>query len=276
MDTPMKMAFVAGAGSGLGRGLSLALGERAYRVIVCDTSLDDAIAVVEEIRAEGGVAVPRCCDLTRTEEVEIVANMIVAQFGAPPDLVFVNVGATVEKPVLDYTKADWHWLLEVNLVAAWDIARVFARAALAAEKRCRLILTTWEKARECDRPELVGYAMSKSALLVVADALRAELSDRVDVTVLSPNLTHSCVGDAERYLPMSADVAGPLARINTCTQDALDTGRWAVDGVERGDAVIAPRSATEGASLPGRGRFIRPGEPFAGGGSVLSFPRPSR
>lgn len=235
-----KMAFVTGAANGIGRGLALALGERGYRVIVCDTSLDEAAAVVKEIESNGGTAVPRCCDVTRSEEVQVVANLIVAQFGVPPDFVFGNVGSTVDKPLLDYTKEDWRWLLEVNVVAAWDTARIFARAALDAERPCRLIFTAWERNLGYQLPGLAGYATSTNALLALAEGLRAELADRVHVSVLCPSLAQSIVGAAESFRPGHIDAPSPLKRVDMVREyDALEVGRIAVDGAERGDFIIA-------------------------------------
>lgn len=239
MDMNEKTAFVTGAANGVGRGLALALGERGVRVIVCDISQNESLSVVDEIEAMGGTALARCCDVTRSEDLQLVANMVVAQFGVP-EYVFSNVGVTVSKPVLDYTKEDWRWLLEANLIAAWDTARVFAREAIAAGKECHLVFTASEHSLGYPHPGMAPYTASKHALLALAEAFRAELTGRIAVSVFCPGLVQSRLWEAERHRPGHTGSPDPLGKIIMARgRDPLEVGRIAVDGVERGDFIIA-------------------------------------
>ncbi|NHV25896.1 SDR family oxidoreductase [Burkholderia sp. D-99] len=233
-----RTALVTGAANGIGRGLALALGERGYRVIACDIAVDEAAAVVREIEAKGGTAVVRCCDVTRCEEVQLLANMVIAQYGVP-ELVFNNVGVTVGKPVLDYTKEDWRWVFEANLFAAWDTARVFAREAIAAARACRIVFTASEHGLGYPHPGMAAYTASKHALLGLAEGFRAELAGRVDVSVFCPGLVQSRLWEAERHRPGYTAEPNPLGQmIMAKGRDPLEIGRMAVDGVERGDFII--------------------------------------
>jgi 3-hydroxybutyrate dehydrogenase len=169
-----KTAFVAGAANGIGRRPALALEERGYRVIVCDISADEAAAVVREIESTCGTAVQRCCDVTRSDSLQFTASTVVAQFGAP-ELVISNVGVTVSKPVPGYSKEEWRWLLEVNLIAVGDMARIFKREALAAEKACHLVFTASEHSVCYPQQRKAPYTLSSRWQNPFAPSLRDAL-----------------------------------------------------------------------------------------------------
>ncbi|MGS0897355.1 SDR family NAD(P)-dependent oxidoreductase [Burkholderia stagnalis] len=233
-----KTALITGVSSGIGRGLALALGERGYRVIVSDTSVDEVDAIVREVEEKGGTAVPRCCDATRSENVQLLANMVVAQFGVP-DLVFNNVGSTVCKPVFDYTREDWRQLFDTNLFAAWDTARRFANEAIAAKRECRIVFSASEHCFGYTPPGLAAYAASMNALLSLAESFRTELAGRIAVSVVCPGFTHSHLwGDGHRMPAHTAKEAesGQMIMREGC--DPVEIGRVAVDGVERGEFII--------------------------------------
>jgi NAD(P)-dependent dehydrogenase (short-subunit alcohol dehydrogenase family) len=62
-DIVGRTALVTGGGSGIGRGLALALAREGARVVVADILQDKAQAVADEIEANGGFAVGLACDV---------------------------------------------------------------------------------------------------------------------------------------------------------------------------------------------------------------------
>lgn len=64
-----RVAFITGAGSGIGRGQARLFANEGASVIVADLDGDKAEAVAQEVRASGGRAVAVTVDVTDTESV---------------------------------------------------------------------------------------------------------------------------------------------------------------------------------------------------------------
>ncbi len=70
VDLNGRCALVTGGGTGIGRGLSLGLARNGAAVVVnYSKSRDEAEATVEEIRQNGGKAVPVRADVTQGQQV---------------------------------------------------------------------------------------------------------------------------------------------------------------------------------------------------------------
>ena len=77
-----KAAVVTGGGRGVGRGHCLHLGAQGAGVVVNDVDGEEALKVVDEIRAAGGRAVPSSADIgTRKGAQELIAQCV-DEFGA--------------------------------------------------------------------------------------------------------------------------------------------------------------------------------------------------
>jgi len=84
-----KVALVTGAGQGVGRQIALHLAAHdAAAVVVNDFFIDRAEAVVAEIEAAGGRALPARCDVSDIESVR--AMVAAAERDAGPIDVLVN------------------------------------------------------------------------------------------------------------------------------------------------------------------------------------------
>ena len=59
-----RVALVTGGGSGIGRGLALALAAEQCPVIVADIAVDRAADVADRIIGSGGSAAAICCDVS--------------------------------------------------------------------------------------------------------------------------------------------------------------------------------------------------------------------
>jgi NADPH:quinone reductase-like Zn-dependent oxidoreductase len=65
-----KIAFVTGAGSGIGRAAALAFAREGASVVVADVSEKDTQETARMIEEKGGRALAVRCDVTRVEDVK--------------------------------------------------------------------------------------------------------------------------------------------------------------------------------------------------------------
>jgi NAD(P)-dependent dehydrogenase (short-subunit alcohol dehydrogenase family)/quercetin dioxygenase-like cupin family protein len=110
-----KVAFVTGAGSGMGRTTALAFAREGASVVLADVSdhgNQDTARMIEEL---GGRALAVRCDVTRSEDVRAALNQAVDAFGRL-DVAFNNAGAEQKPSVtVDVTEEEWDRIIAINL-----------------------------------------------------------------------------------------------------------------------------------------------------------------
>jgi len=116
-------AFVSGAGSGIGRAISLVLADRGAGVVAADIDLEGAQSTVDEIGARGGRAVPQRCDVTSSADLEAAFARAVDEFGRL-DIVCNNAGIGGDNAWLTDDDSDWRHVIDVDLVAVIDATRL--------------------------------------------------------------------------------------------------------------------------------------------------------
>jgi NAD(P)-dependent dehydrogenase (short-subunit alcohol dehydrogenase family) len=126
-----RVAIITGAGGGLGRSHALELARRGARVVVNDVgrsvhgdgaSTDAAQAVVDEITARGGTAVPNHDTVATTEGGQAIVQAALEEFGRV-DIVINNAGILRDKA---FHKMDSHMIdsvIDIHLKGALFVSQ---------------------------------------------------------------------------------------------------------------------------------------------------------
>jgi 3-oxoacyl-[acyl-carrier protein] reductase len=109
-----KVAIVTGAGRGIGRAVATRFAAEGARVVVADVDTSTGGAVVEEIRAVGGAAHFRHCDVSREGQVRAMVDFTLERFGRI-DILVNNAICSIDD-VLDNA---WAPNMDVAVKGTW-------------------------------------------------------------------------------------------------------------------------------------------------------------
>jgi NAD(P)-dependent dehydrogenase (short-subunit alcohol dehydrogenase family) len=114
-----KVAFVTGAGGGIGRATAVAFARAGAKVALVDLSADNLKETARVIDADGGHALTMTCDVTNEQDVQASVDKTVGAFGRL-DAVFNNAGIEQPvKPTTDIVKDEWDRIVGVSLTGAF-------------------------------------------------------------------------------------------------------------------------------------------------------------
>ena len=167
------VAVITGAGSGIGMGLARRAAAAGMTVIVADLAGERAEHVAQVIRDEGGMAEAMTLDVSRSEEVDRLAETVFDRHGSVRLLVnnagIETLGCTWEIPA-----ARWDQTLDVNVHGVVHGARAFAPKMIATGEEC-WIANVASGAAFGSMPAHTAYIMSKHAVQAFTESLYLEM-----------------------------------------------------------------------------------------------------
>ncbi|WP_296675641.1 SDR family oxidoreductase [Novosphingobium sp.] len=231
-----KGCVVTGAASGIGKALAEQLHAAGAHVVLADIDFRRTQDLAGTL--PGSTALH--CDVSDHASVEALAEAAKMQLGQI-DLVFANAGTIINGPLIKSTPEEFDWLMGVNLRGAWSSLTVFARALLDQAAGGRICVTASEHSLGLQHTGAGIYTASKQAVLALAEVLRAELPDKVAISVFCPGLVATGLADAPRPVGLRQPKEHQLAlsrAVQARGMSADEAAAAAIAGTCRGDFLI--------------------------------------
>jgi 3-hydroxybutyrate dehydrogenase len=120
MKNPHRTILITGAGSGLGRAMSLLLAQEGHSILATDLHLETAQETVAQVRAAGGQAKAFALDVTSEQNIQ---DLMAALGDSRVDVLINNAGLQYVAGIDEYPLEKWDLLMNVLLKGTFLMTR---------------------------------------------------------------------------------------------------------------------------------------------------------
>jgi len=159
-----KVALVTGAGSGIGRAVSLALHSDGYSVMLAGRRVHELERTAALAKPTDNRMVVQAADITKPEDVRSLFAKTRDAFGRL-DLLFNNAGISSPPiPMEDLSFEHWTAAVDVNLTGAFLCVQEAIRIMKAQQPRGGRIINNGSISAHVPRPNSAPYTATKHAI----------------------------------------------------------------------------------------------------------------
>ena len=186
-----KVAVVTGGGSGIGRGIVLAMAQEGADVAIPDIQVINADKVAGEVRALGRKALAMKTDVTSSADVKAMVDRVRETFGKI-DVVVNNAGMAAPPglPFTNNTEEDWDRAFAVNTKSVFIVSK--AVAAHMIERKAGRIINIASIAGPISAPTMPPYSVAKMGVITLTKIIARELAAHgITVNAICPGVLYT-------------------------------------------------------------------------------------
>jgi len=178
-----KTALITGASQGIGEAVARRLSAQGAALVLAARNQDRLSALAEELRAQGGRALPLALDLARPQEVSERLRGLPEDFS--PDILVNNAGITADNLLLRMSLEQWETVLRTNLTGAFAVTRELVRGMM--RRRWGRVVSISSVVGVMGNAGQTNYAAAKAGLIGFTKSLARELGSRgITANVVAP------------------------------------------------------------------------------------------
>ncbi len=188
-----EVAIVTGAGQGIGEAIAIELAKAGANVALVDLKSDPLKKATEKVKGMGREALPLHLDVSKWEEVEVMAKKVLEKFGRI-DILVNNAGISpkgkggVRLQVEDIGEQDWDTVMNVNLKGVFNCSK--AVMPTMKNQRSGKIVNIGSIAGMTGGAGALAsahYCVSKAGVICLTKVLARELAEyNINVNAVAP------------------------------------------------------------------------------------------
>jgi NAD(P)-dependent dehydrogenase (short-subunit alcohol dehydrogenase family) len=186
-----KVAVVTGGGSGIGRGIVLAMAQEGADIAIPDIQVMNADKVAGEVRALGRKALAMKTDVTSSADVKAMVDRVRETFGKI-DIVVNNAGMAAPPglPFTNNTEDDWDRAFAVNTKSVFIVSK--AIAAHMIERKAGRIVNIASIAGPISAATMPAYSVAKMGVITLTKITARELAAHgITVNAICPGVLYT-------------------------------------------------------------------------------------
>jgi meso-butanediol dehydrogenase/(S,S)-butanediol dehydrogenase/diacetyl reductase len=213
-----KVAFVTGAGQGIGKAIAKRLSSDGFKVAIADFNDETGKQAADEIEAGGGTAIAVHVDVADRDSVFAAVDEAKEKLGGF-DVIVNNAGVAPTTPLDTITPEMFHRTFDINVGGTiWG-----AQAAVKAFESLGhggKIISASSQAGQVGNPNLTLYGATKFAIRGITQTLAKDLAEKgITVNAYCPGIVKT---------PMMMDIAHQVA-VNAGKDDEWGMQTFAKD-----------------------------------------------
>ena len=207
-DFSQKVALISGAGSGIGRALSIELADAGCNLALVDWNKESLEETKQLLRKKNVAVSTHNFDISDKEKVQALPNEVI-EFHKQIDLVFNNAGLSIVGTINEVDEKDWNWGLDILLNSVIQITTVFLPHL---EKRPEAaIINTSSIFGLFSVPKQSIYSVGKFGVKAFTESLSLELEiaeSKVEAYCVFPGHIGTDIYSSAKFKSFEKDDAG--------------------------------------------------------------------
>jgi NAD(P)-dependent dehydrogenase (short-subunit alcohol dehydrogenase family) len=195
MQLSNRVAFVTGAGSGIGKASAIKLAQEGAKVALLSRTPTQINEVADEIKAAGGEAIAIQADVSSPEQMQAAVQQIIDTWGRM-DIVIANAGVNgVWTSLEELTPEEWDSTLSINLKGTFLTVK-YAVPHLKKQGGAVVVVSSVNGTRMFSNTGATAYSCSKAAQVAFTKMVALELGPhKVRVNCICPGWITSEIGE---------------------------------------------------------------------------------
>jgi len=250
-----RVAVITGGGTGIGRAIALAFADEGAELVVNYNRSKEAVEeLIAALASRGKKALALQADVSDAEQVEAMAERVVAELGRV-DILVNNAGVLLPAPLESLPRNEWIKVVNVNLNGVFFCTRAFGRHMI--QRRRGIIINIASIAGIAPMVYGGAYSATKAAVIILTQQTALEWAKygiRANAICPGPVRTNMLLS---RYSPEKLEARAKTVPLGSIAEPE-DVARLAVFLASDEAKYITGQSiAVDGGILPSLYRLIR-------------------
>jgi meso-butanediol dehydrogenase / (S,S)-butanediol dehydrogenase / diacetyl reductase len=202
-----KVAFVTGAGSGIGRGISIRLAEEGADIAVCDIDPQNAEGTVNKVKELGQNGIVLACDAGSNKDIEDATLKALNAFNEIHILVNCAGTGDTNMSFEDIDTDLWDRIYSTNVKGPFFLSRIIAMNMIKQKIKGRIINISSTEGKT-NRAGSIAYSSSKHAMIGLTQGLAIQLAPHdINVNTVCPGLIDTPIwhkADKQMDIPLGS------------------------------------------------------------------------